>query len=143
MSKLIVNTIETLDGARSVNITDMVVSSDISSQLAAHVALSDPHPAYTTSAEATTLINSAVAAHAALADPHPTYTTAAEVTTMINAIGGGVASFATGNTSGGSGAMTSGTTTGNYNTAFGSEALVATTSGTTNTAVIYWYYRCQ
>lgn len=41
--------------------------------LAAHVAAADPHPTYTTSAEATTIASSAVTTHTALGDPHTQY----------------------------------------------------------------------
>lgn len=70
-----------------------IVDSDIPSNIArdtevtdaitAHEGALDPHPVYTTAAEATATANAAVAAHVAAADPHPTYTTAAEVSAAI------------------------------------------------------------
>ncbi len=46
--------------------------------VAAHEAKADPHPQYTTSAEADSAAQAAVQAHAQAADPHPQYLTTAE-----------------------------------------------------------------
>jgi hypothetical protein len=48
------------------------------SAVATHAAAGDPHPQYTTTAEADAAAASAVATHAAAGDPHPQYTTTAE-----------------------------------------------------------------
>ena len=46
--------------------------------VAAHEAALDPHPQYTTDAEAIAIADAAVAAHGAALDPHPQYVTSAE-----------------------------------------------------------------
>jgi hypothetical protein len=51
---------------------------DIAAAITAHKGESDPHPTYTTAAEASAAASAAVSAHEGAADPHPTYTTAAE-----------------------------------------------------------------
>lgn len=58
----------------------------VAQQIADHEAKADPHPQYTTTAEAnqaaSTAAASAVAAHEAKADPHPQYTTVPEATQL-------------------------------------------------------------
>jgi hypothetical protein len=54
-------------------------------ELDAHAAAGNPHPVYTTDAEATTLAAAEVATHAAAGNPHPVYTTDAEATTLAAA----------------------------------------------------------
>lgn len=49
-------------------------------ELDAHAAAGDPHPGYTTTAEATALVTT----HEAAANPHPTYTTGAEATALAD-----------------------------------------------------------
>lgn len=54
-----------------------------------HEGAADPHPTYTTAAEAGTIADTeaaaAVSTHAGAADPHPVYTTNAEATTIADA----------------------------------------------------------
>lgn len=54
----------------------------LGASVAAHAAAGDPHPAYTTTAEATTVAENALAAHTGAGDPHPAYTTDAEATAI-------------------------------------------------------------
>ena len=56
------------------------VDSAIGTSIANHVAAGDPHPQYTTDAEATAIANAAVSTHVAQPDPHPQYATSATAT---------------------------------------------------------------
>ena len=60
-----------------------------SSAISAHVSDANPHPQYTTDAEATAIANSAVGTHEAASDPHPQYLTQAEGDTRYAAAGAG------------------------------------------------------
>lgn len=62
---------------------DFVNTDKGSVAVAAHEALADPHPQYTTDAEATAIAASAISAHVAALDPHPQYNTDAEVASAI------------------------------------------------------------
>lgn len=57
--------------------------------LSNHAGASDPHPQYTTAAEAGALDTAAVAAHVAAVDPHPIYLTQAEADALYAAQGSG------------------------------------------------------
>lgn len=48
-------------------------NAEVTAAIAAHEAAGDPHPQYTTAAEASTIADAAVATHVALADPHAQY----------------------------------------------------------------------
>jgi hypothetical protein len=53
--------------------------------LADHLAADDPHPQYTTDAEAGAIADARVAVHEAALDPHAQYTTDAEAEAIANA----------------------------------------------------------
>lgn len=55
----------------------------------AHEAEVDPHPQYTTTAEATTIAEAKVTAHEAAANPHPQYLTETEADLLYEPLGGG------------------------------------------------------
>lgn len=64
---------------------DTSVTAEIAAAVLAHENKADPHPGYTTSAEATSIADAAITTHLVEADPHPQYTTAAELTAGVNA----------------------------------------------------------
>ena len=61
-----------------------VDSLELETSMADHVAASDPHPGYMTTAEDSAVM----AAHVSASDPHPVYTTADELATAIAGVGG-------------------------------------------------------
>ncbi len=67
---------------------DDAIATAVALAIAAHLADSDPHPQYTTDAEASAIADTqaaaAVATHEAAIDPHPQYTTDAEATAIAD-----------------------------------------------------------
>lgn len=76
-------------------------ASQAASAVAAHVALSDPHPQYLTQAEGNTAYDaigaaaSAVGTHVAASDPHPQYLTPAEGNAAYDALGAAASAVST------------------------------------------------
>ncbi len=76
-------------------------ASQAASAVAAHVALSDPHPQYLTPAEGNTAYDaigaaaSAVGTHVAASDPHPQYLTPAEGNAAYDALGAAASAVST------------------------------------------------
>jgi hypothetical protein len=71
--------------ATAITSADSVLSAfgKLQKQLTDHFAAVDPHPQYTTDAEATAIAQARIAAHEAPADPHPQYMTQTETDARI------------------------------------------------------------